>query len=394
MELLEASNLRHVLNKLKPDEIYNLAAQSFVGLSFEQPLYTSDIDAGNSQHRALGVLRLLEAMRRRSCCPSGARLLSGSVDLRDVRQRCRSTAATGRTRRRLLLRLQHRVDRAWIKPRGPRLCIQCTIGNRASGSADRAGQWADVASSSVDSGRRRTEPPTHVLQCDRCGPDTGPLSFDFGGEQQTLCAWSVFEYDGVAGIAQIKTASGGAPTPTVTLDPLADANKSVVVGGVIANSLFGTPAQVQPGQGLAEIHEQDVAEPGTGGSLQTEDRAGSPAWRSGRRRRRMSATSRPSAIGLRRRIRRRHVDDAAARGARRLRARHRAQQLGARFHRRRRHRRRFRHRMDRQRIDARVDRRTADIWYHVELVRQCTAAGGCCRPCERQTSSRCSTTPS
>ena len=105
-------------------------------------------------------------------------------------------------------------------------------------------------------------------------PTPGPLSFDFGGEQQTLCAWSVFEYDGVAGIAQIKTASGGAPTPTVTLDPLADANKSVVVGGVIANSLFGTPAQVQPGQGLAEIHEQDVAEPGTGGSLQTEDRTG------------------------------------------------------------------------------------------------------------------------
>ena len=59
MELLEASNLRHVLNKLKPDEIYNLAAQSFVGLSFEQPLYTSDIDA-------LGVLRLLEAMREAS----------------------------------------------------------------------------------------------------------------------------------------------------------------------------------------------------------------------------------------------------------------------------------------------------------------------------------------
>jgi hypothetical protein len=97
-------------------------------------------------------------------------------------------------------------------------------------------------------------------------PTPGPLSFDFGGEQQTLCAWSVFEYDGVAGIAQIKTASGGAPTPTVTLDPLADANKSVVVGGVIANSLFGTPAQVQPGQGLVEIHEQDVTEPGAGGA--------------------------------------------------------------------------------------------------------------------------------
>jgi len=68
-ELLEASNLRHVLNKLKPDEIYNLAAQSFVGLSFERPLYTSDIDA-------LGVLRLLEAMRE--VCP-GARFYQAST---------------------------------------------------------------------------------------------------------------------------------------------------------------------------------------------------------------------------------------------------------------------------------------------------------------------------
>jgi GDPmannose 4,6-dehydratase len=38
IEMLEDSNLRTVLNKLKPDEIYNLAAQSFVALSFEQPI--------------------------------------------------------------------------------------------------------------------------------------------------------------------------------------------------------------------------------------------------------------------------------------------------------------------------------------------------------------------
>jgi GDPmannose 4,6-dehydratase len=56
MELLEESNVRRALGLLKPDEIYNLAAQSFVGLSFEQPLYTADTDA-------LGVLRVLEAMR-------------------------------------------------------------------------------------------------------------------------------------------------------------------------------------------------------------------------------------------------------------------------------------------------------------------------------------------
>ena len=38
--------------------------------------------------------------------------------------------------------------------------------------------------------------------------------------------------------------------PTIALDGLADADKSIVVGGVIVNSLFGTPPQVQPGQGL------------------------------------------------------------------------------------------------------------------------------------------------
>ena len=45
MELLEESNIRAVLRKLQPDEIYHLAAQSFVGLSFEQPLYTCDVNA-------------------------------------------------------------------------------------------------------------------------------------------------------------------------------------------------------------------------------------------------------------------------------------------------------------------------------------------------------------
>ena len=75
MELLEASNIRRVLEKLKPDEIYNLAAQSFVGLSFELPLYTCDVDA-------MGVLRLLEAMRE--VCPDGAPL--SGLDLGDVRQ--------------------------------------------------------------------------------------------------------------------------------------------------------------------------------------------------------------------------------------------------------------------------------------------------------------------
>ncbi len=56
LELLEMSNILRSLEKIKPDEVYNLAAQSFVGVSFEQPVLTSDITA-------LGALRILEALR-------------------------------------------------------------------------------------------------------------------------------------------------------------------------------------------------------------------------------------------------------------------------------------------------------------------------------------------
>jgi GDPmannose 4,6-dehydratase len=55
-ELNEMTNIFRVLEKTAPDEIYNLAAQSFVHLSFEQPLYTSDCDY-------MGPTRILEAMR-------------------------------------------------------------------------------------------------------------------------------------------------------------------------------------------------------------------------------------------------------------------------------------------------------------------------------------------
>lgn len=56
-ELLEASNIQRVLDRVRPDEVYNLAAQSFVGVSFEQPLYTANADA-------LGAMRILEAIRQ------------------------------------------------------------------------------------------------------------------------------------------------------------------------------------------------------------------------------------------------------------------------------------------------------------------------------------------
>lgn len=55
-DLTDSSSLIHIIEKVKPDEIYNLAAQSHVAVSFEEPEYTANSDA-------LGTLRLLEAIR-------------------------------------------------------------------------------------------------------------------------------------------------------------------------------------------------------------------------------------------------------------------------------------------------------------------------------------------
>ena len=55
-DMTDSSSLIGILNKIKPDEIYNLAAQSHVQVSFEIPEYTANSDA-------IGVLRLLEAVR-------------------------------------------------------------------------------------------------------------------------------------------------------------------------------------------------------------------------------------------------------------------------------------------------------------------------------------------
>ena len=55
-DLTDSSNLATILQKVRPDEVYNLAAQSHVGVSFESPEYTADVDA-------LGALRILEALR-------------------------------------------------------------------------------------------------------------------------------------------------------------------------------------------------------------------------------------------------------------------------------------------------------------------------------------------
>lgn len=56
-DMTDSSSIQRILSEVRPDEVYNLAAQSHVGISFEIPEYTADCDA-------VGVLRLLEAVRK------------------------------------------------------------------------------------------------------------------------------------------------------------------------------------------------------------------------------------------------------------------------------------------------------------------------------------------
>jgi len=56
-DLADGCRLTTIINDLKPDEVYNLGAQSHVRISFDEPVYTGDVDG-------LGTLRLLEAVRR------------------------------------------------------------------------------------------------------------------------------------------------------------------------------------------------------------------------------------------------------------------------------------------------------------------------------------------
>lgn len=55
-DLSDSSSLIRILSLVRPDEVYNLAAQSHVQVSFDVPEYSGDVDA-------LGVLRLLEGIR-------------------------------------------------------------------------------------------------------------------------------------------------------------------------------------------------------------------------------------------------------------------------------------------------------------------------------------------
>ena len=72
LDLLEPTNIMDALEKVRPDEIYNFAAQSFVQLSFEQPILTAEVNA-------VGVTRMLEAIRK--VCPAARFYQASTAEL-------------------------------------------------------------------------------------------------------------------------------------------------------------------------------------------------------------------------------------------------------------------------------------------------------------------------
>jgi GDPmannose 4,6-dehydratase len=71
-DLTDLASICAILLKVKPTEVYNLAAQSHVRVSFDQPIYTGDVTG-------LGAMRMLEAVR--TCCPEARFYQAGSSEM-------------------------------------------------------------------------------------------------------------------------------------------------------------------------------------------------------------------------------------------------------------------------------------------------------------------------
>ena len=169
---------------------------------------------------------------------------------------------------------------ATFAPGAGRLVLAFAMSRRIGGPAVPTASgngftWQQVATTlNVAAGNSR-------ITCFRAmsaAPSAGPLTFDFAGQQQLACAWSVFEYDNVdstgtngsGAVPQQQTTSGNVTSLAVMLGPLADAAASVVVGGVA----LGINETVTPGTGLTQIDLLPFVQGTTRGTLQTEDRTG------------------------------------------------------------------------------------------------------------------------
>ena len=69
-DVTDSSNIHNIISNIHPDEVYNLAAQSFVGISWKQPLYTVNVDG-------MGVLNILDAIK--NIDPKGIKFYQAST---------------------------------------------------------------------------------------------------------------------------------------------------------------------------------------------------------------------------------------------------------------------------------------------------------------------------
>lgn len=125
------------------------------------------------------------------------------------------------------------------------------------------------------------------LSCFRAmgsAPTAGPLTFNFGGQSQSQCAWSIFEYDGLDvsaadGANAIVQANAVAPGATpvssigVALNPFQDKVKNLCVGGAIAANALVVGGFDQ-GEGFTQIHGQRVITGARQSVLETQEKVG------------------------------------------------------------------------------------------------------------------------
>jgi hypothetical protein len=125
------------------------------------------------------------------------------------------------------------------------------------------------------------------LSCFRAvgsAPTIGQLEFDFAGQTQTQCAWSIFQYDGINvsgenganAIVQIRVAAPGATAVSsisLPLNPFQDAAKNLYVGGAIAANALNQNGFNQA-IGFTQIHVQRVTEGDKQSVLETQEKLG------------------------------------------------------------------------------------------------------------------------
>ncbi|TPG34342.1 hypothetical protein [Mycolicibacterium hodleri] len=134
--------------------------------------------------------------------------------------------------------------------------------------------WESIQTVTTGGDRRLT-----CFRAFGAAPTAGAVTIDFADQIQDLCAWSIFEYDGVnttAGgvnaIGQSKSGSATGTTLTITLDTPSDPARNTAVGAIMLALNIELAQSITAGSGFVQIHQQNPNKlAGRGATLQTQD---------------------------------------------------------------------------------------------------------------------------